>query len=139
METAEQQVSLTVPTESRDIDGTYLKGVSGNPAGRPAGSKNIQRQLEDAVREYIVHPDRIRRVRKVLDRLLQKAEDGHVGAAKLLLDKIVPNATPEGEEERDANRNTYVFRIENATFAAPKPPTQVIEAEVVEIKSEESN
>jgi hypothetical protein len=138
METAEKHVYLPVPTESRDIDGTYLKGVSGNPAGRPPGSRNIQRQLEDAVREYVVHPDRIRRVRKVIDRLLQKAEDGHVGAAKLLLDKIVPNATPEGEDEKDANRNTYVFRIENATFAAPKPPTQAIEAEVVDIK-EESN
>lgn len=116
-------------------DGRFLPGVSGNPAGRPAGSKNIQRQLEDAVRSYIAHPTRVERIKKVLDRLLQKAEDGNVAAAKLLLDKIIQNAK-EDTDPGAGGGTTYVFRIENATFAGQKPQTAAIE--VVDVTPQET-
>lgn len=111
--------------------GQFVKGVSGNPAGRPAGSKNLQKQLEDSVREYIAHPSRVERLKRVLDKVITKAEDGHMGAAKLLFDKIIPNAREEQEQGGGGGR-VYVFRIENATHAA-KPLLQPIDAEVVVI------
>lgn len=95
---------------------------------------NLQSQLETAVREYVGHPSRIRRLYKVIDRLLTKAEDGNVAAAKLLLDKIVPNARDEGDKGGDGQK-TYVFRIENATFAAPPLP-KVVEAGVITVKED---
>lgn len=137
-ESEEQQSSITA---DRDEAGRFPAGVSGNPAGRPKGSKNLKRALEESVREYIANPARIKRVHKVIDRLFQQAEDGDVGAAKLLLDKIVPNAKDEVEDHSGANQNTYVFRIENATFAAQQKqlPHQVpltVPVEVIEVKEE---
>ncbi len=124
----------------RTESGQFVPGVSGNPNGRPKGSPNITKQLEAAVKEYIASPSRIHRLHKVIDRLLTQAEDGNVGAAKLLLDKIVPNAKDEGEDGGKSGGNTYVFRIENATFKATQPALpapDVVEA-VIEIKQEET-
>lgn len=122
--------------------GQFKKGTSGNPDGRPSGSVNITKQLEDAVREYVAHPARIKRLHKVLDRLFTKAEDGHVGAAKLLLDKIVPNARDEGEDGKKSGGQTYVFRIENATFAATQPALpkpEIVDVAVTEVKQQENS
>lgn len=128
-----------VSLEDRTKDGRFLPGVSGNPHGRPSGSKNIQKELETAIREHIASPNRVARVKRVIDKLLTMAEDGHIGAAKLLLDKIVPNARDE-DESGAGSGSTYVFRIENATFAATKqlPQPVTIEAEVIDVPIEET-
>lgn len=114
----------------REDNGQFVKGQSGNPVGRPKGSKNaitlLQRELEITVRQKF---DPVR-VARVIDKLFTMAEEGNIKAIKLLLDKIVSNANP-GEDAEDRERSV-VFRIENATFAArqePPPAQEAVDAE----------
>lgn len=75
--------------------GQWMKGQSGNPRGRPKGSKNrlvwLREQLEIAVREHM-EP---KRVKKIIDAVAELAESGNARAAQLILDKLLPNATKE--------------------------------------------
>lgn len=64
----------------------WTKGVSGNPSGKPKGTKDwrskLRKQIEDAA------PD-------LVGRLIAEAEGGDVSAAKLLLDKVLPSLKPQ--------------------------------------------
>lgn len=93
--------------------GQFVKGQSGNPSGRPKRILiDYQHSLEQIVREHITAD----KVKRILNKLVEQAENGDVKAAKLIIDKLIPNATPDAGDA-DSGR-TVVFRIENATFAA---------------------
>lgn len=109
--------------------GRWVKGQSGNPRGRPKKELTaLQRDLEGAVREHL-SPDKVRRI---LNKLVEKAEGGDVKAAKLILDKLVPNAV-DAEESGDTGR-TVVFRIENATFAAQQQARQSDKSAAIDVE-----
>lgn len=124
---------LTTRTET----GQFPKGVSGNPAGRPKGRKNeivaLKQDLEVAVRKHLTAD----KVAKIVDKMVQLAENGNVGAAKLLLDKVVSNAR-DGDDLDDLNRGGITIRIENATFANKREQTEPtpINGEFIEVKQE---
>lgn len=94
--------------------GMWLPGQSGNPAGRPRGSKNrlveLKRELELAVRDNL-NP---KVIRGILERMAEMALAGDVKAAKLILDKVLTNAS-EGEEE-GTQQGTFVFQVKNLTL-----------------------
>ena len=69
----------------------FKKGRSGNPRGRPQGSKNLQAALDDILNQRIVGHVNGRRRRMtireaILTRLAQIAMGGDLKAAKLVLD-----------------------------------------------------
>lgn len=104
---------------ARNDDGTFVKGVSGNPAGRPKGAKNhiieLKQALEVAVRQNMSSED----ITAIVDSMVKKAKAGNVGAAKLILDKAVSNAKTE-EDSAEAFGGFKVV-IENATLQVSKP------------------
>ena len=116
---------------TRNNKGQFVKGVSGNPNGRPLGVKNrIVRQkleLEAAVREH-VSPKQIRQLIQVM---MAEALEGNTAAGKYILDKFISNASVE--DEKDAAENGIQVVVKNATFKMvgeaeePKP----IEGEIV--------
>lgn len=131
--------------------GRWKPGQSGNPKGRPKQSLvALQRDLEGAIRDHLTAD----KVKNLIDAVYTSAVGGWVGegqnkkylapnvkAAKLLLDKLIPNATDTEPGDKDAGR-TVVFRIENATFGALKAETPTdppIEVPVIEVKSTEPN
>jgi propanediol dehydratase small subunit len=66
----------------------FTTGVSGNPAGRPKGIKDKRHRYSEAIESMIP---------KVLDSVFQKAIAGDMTAAKMLLDRTLPNKRPEQE------------------------------------------
>ena len=64
----------------------FSKGVSGNPAGRPKGIKDKRHRYSEAIDSMIP---------QVLDSVFQKAIAGDMTAAKMLLDRTLPNKRPE--------------------------------------------
>lgn len=139
-----------LPVEQND--GRWKPGQSGNPRGRPKQSLvALQRDLEGAIRDHLTAD----KVKRLVNAVYDSAVGGWVGegaskkyiapnvkAAKLLLDKLIPNATDTEPGDKDAGR-TVVFKIVNATFAAQPTLTQQdnppIDVPVIEVKSSEPN
>ena len=120
----------------RNPDGTFKKGVSGNPNGRPKGKKNqiteLKQDLEIAIRQNMTPA----RVSQVVNAMFQAALEGNVGAGKLILDKCISNAK-EAEEEKESSGGLRII-IENANLDVLQQNQNVIEATSEEISNEES-
>jgi Family of unknown function (DUF5681) len=121
---------LPVP---RTPTGQFPVGVSGNPAGRPKGSKNrivqLRQDLEVALREHV----NVDAVKGIIDVMVAQALEGDVSAAKMILDKVLPNARDADEESGQAP--TIKVVIENATFGRVADVAAVtpIEGEFTEV------
>ena len=63
-------------------DTTWKPGQSGNPAGRPDGSRN----KASLIAEKLMEGD----TEEVIKAVIEKAKGGDIQAAKLILDRIVP-------------------------------------------------
>ncbi len=63
-------------------DTRFKKGRSGNPKGRPKGSKNKLTQMAECLLEEDIE--------EVCQTLIIQAKKGNISAAKLVLDKLLP-------------------------------------------------
>ncbi|UCF78878.1 MAG: hypothetical protein JSW03_00955 [Candidatus Eiseniibacteriota bacterium] len=117
---------------ARNPDGTYIKGVSGNPAGRPKGRKNVitglKQDLEIAVREA-VDP---RQIKAVVSKMVELALEGNVGAGKLILDKVLSNAK-EGEDEKETSGGLKIV-IEHANMEGFLTKQNIIDVKAEEVE-----
>jgi hypothetical protein len=66
----------------------FTKGVSGNPSGRPRGIKDKRHRYAESIDSMIP---------QVLESVYQKALAGDMTAARMLLDRTLPNKRPEQE------------------------------------------
>ena len=66
----------------------FIKGVSGNPTGRPRGIKDKRHFYAESIDAMIP---------QVLESVYQKALAGDMTAARMLLDRTLPNKRPEQE------------------------------------------
>ena len=112
---------------TRNPDGTFPAGVSGNPRGRPPSKRNqitnLKQDLEIAIRQNV----RPAQIQSIVDKMVELAQDGSVGAAKLILDKTVSNAKDVEEVKADGGGVRVI--IENVTVGRE---TETIEAEDAE-------
>ena len=69
-------------TAVQRADGRWLKGQSGNPAGRPPGSPN---RSQAHLRELLAGG-----AERVVKAVVQAAISGDMAAAKLILDRLLP-------------------------------------------------
>ena len=122
-----------LPVE-RDAKGRFLTGMSGNPTGRPKGSKNHIKELrlahEEALREYMAEPDRAKKIFESMDRLLDIAvlsEDKvALGALKIITDQFLPKRVEDDSGSKGPGK--IVIQIDNQTLPErPGRPNIVIE------------
>ena len=69
----------------------FMPGRSGNPRGRPSGSKNLKTLLSDALNELVVVAEnggrrKISKREAIIKQLVNRSAQGDWRAAKLLLD-----------------------------------------------------
>jgi hypothetical protein len=120
----ETKTDVAAPVAARADDGRFPKGTSGNPLGRPKKTtlKNLQQDLEIAFREHLG----VDRFKRIVNRMADMAEQGDVKAAKLIFDKLVPNAS-NGESDDGEKAPQVHFVITNATFAAQAKEKEQVE------------
>lgn len=68
---------------------SFQKGKSGNPRGRPKGSKNGTTMLKEALKNNF---DKAleNHFEKIMKTLVAKAEEGDMQAIKMIMDRVVP-------------------------------------------------
>ena len=94
----------------RKADGTFVKGTSGNPFGRPKGSKNkitlLKLATEEAWRER--NQDRLD---AVLDMILEDALGGDKAARKMIFEAIVSKANVSEDKAAGNKQSITVHRM----------------------------
>ena len=75
-------VNFPQKQERRDELGRFPKGVSGNPAGRPVGSRNAATEMAEALLDG--------QAGALINKCVELALEGHPAAIKLCLERIVP-------------------------------------------------
>jgi hypothetical protein len=94
--------------DTRNDDGTFTKGKSGNPTGRPKGAKNKITLLKDSL-ELELRERSESKMAQVLDTAIQLALEGDRTMLKLLLElhmsKGTSDVTRQGTEKVSININ----------------------------------
>jgi hypothetical protein len=70
---------------NRENNGRFIKGVSGNPAGRPVHSAHKLRELRDALAGELP---------SIIAAILTAAKRGDMAACRILMDRCIPVAKP---------------------------------------------
>ena len=93
----------------------FQKGHSGNPKGRPRGSRNASTLLDEALKEQVIvsengHRRSVTKLEAILKQLVNRAAQGDHRATQLLLAHQIPRI-----EEHEASRSAIAER-------SPLPP-----------------
>src|SRR5215470_2793527 len=88
----------------------FVKGQSGNPAGRPVGSRNkFTSEMQEAFEESGL---------PVIQKLLQLAGEGNTGAMRLFLDRLMGKHRASSVQLPSADSRNYVLAALNEIHRA---------------------
>lgn len=121
----------------RDEAGRFPAGVSGNPAGKPRGTRNqitvLRENFELALLEYANKPTQRTKALAAMDRMFDIMANGEskeaVAAYKAMFGKVTPDAKQPVEDVGDRAPPTVNIVITNATAKEVK----VIPGEATEV------
>lgn len=99
-------------------------------AGRPKGSKSRSTLFKEAIKQdffQLVKKD----IKPVIERVILEAKDGNMVAAKLIMDKIIPNAQPLESSKGASGQVNIIISDMKAVEISEKEP---LEADFKEIE-----
>ncbi len=85
----DQEAPVLTPVKNKGGNPTWKKGKSGNPMGRPRGSKNTATLVQEAIKQEAEHL-LIKHLPSVVEEVIRQAQLGNMQAAKMLLDRAIP-------------------------------------------------
>lgn len=114
----------------------FRKGRSGNPKGRPRGSRNSTSLLDEALKERVIISEngrrrRITKLEAILKQLVNKAARGDHRATQLLLAHQIPEIEKHEAEEHQGTSPAIIDLFQSAfrtlmALGATFPGYQVI-------------
>lgn len=119
-----------------DSEGRWVKGQSGNPAGRPKGSKNKITKKREKVEQAIVlaAAGNIKELSELMNQCIKDAMDApdlsfRMQNRKLVFDTFVPKAKPPKDKDEDENDNTLVIKIDTVNLGDQGVVKEAIEGQ----------
>lgn len=101
---------------------TFTKGKSGNPAGKPKGTRHASTKLRDAIASDMT---------AIIAALVEKAKDGDTSAAALLFSRTLPPLRPQSDPSdvviAGTTMNERAEAITAAALAGDLSPTGATE------------
>lgn len=105
----EQRGKTAKAVAKRDKKGQFVKGTSGNPHGRPVGSKNrvniLKISLEEGFREH-----NWEQIAQILNGVVEDALDGDKVARKMVWDACISKANLSEDKDSKGNAPEIVIR-----------------------------
>lgn len=102
----------------RGKNGQFIKGESGNPSGRPKGSKNVI-TLQKLILEEKFRGANERKLELILDAVLDKALDGDKSSQKLVWDSVMSKQQIAEEKNAGARQSIVVHTMNVGKDEAP--------------------
>lgn len=93
----------------RTAEGRFVKGQSGNPAGRPVGSKNKVNLLKISLEENF-REGNFEKIADILNSVVDDALQGDKAARKLVWDACISKANLSEEKDSSSNAPQIVIR-----------------------------
>ena len=97
-------------TKERDEMGRFVKGVSGNPAGKGKGVKNKTNLLKDWINHNLTN-DLEHEAKAILAVAIRKAKEGDNAMIKLLIKDLLTSETDASDDKGD-----MVIKVRNMTL-----------------------
>lgn len=96
----------------RTDKGTFAKGISGNPSGRPKGSKNRTTLIRNAIEADMV--DRLQHdALAVLNKTIELALAGDTTCIKILMDRLLPARKATDDNEKSIGSGGINIIVQN--------------------------
>lgn len=128
-----EPVTGEVVKAPRTESGRFVKGFSGNPAGRTKGIRNkitFERlMLEDALRQTLATKST-----ELLEKAIDMALEGNDRVMRALLDKVL--STPKHDDPGEAKDNEIKILIQNLTNGSARPEPGTTTVKVTNSKTE---
>ena len=87
-------------TTKKQLATQFKSGKSGNPKGRPKGAKNKETLLQEVLVTNSTNL-MVKSLEKIVKAVIEKANEGDLAAAKMILDRIIP--TKKAQDINAAN------------------------------------
>lgn len=111
----------------------FQKGKSGNPGGRPKGSKNKATLLREAMQKK-ADVMLSKELPQVLRAVVTAAKAGDMSAAKMILDRTIPTKRADDGNDTEGNKQIQIT-IQNLTSPHVEKPGVTINGETVNEQS----
>lgn len=116
---------------TRDNLGKFVKGVSGNPKGKPKGAKSRTTLLRLAIEEMTLR-ETAGSMPEIVSKALEMAKEGDQAIIKLLLSDLLKAARVQDKAEDDEDKGKTTIKVTINNFTGPKgPQPAVIDGELI--------
>lgn len=99
--------------------GRFVKGVSGNPKGKPKGAKSRTTLLRLAIEEMMLR-ETSGSMPEIVAKALEMAKEGNTAVIKLLLGDVLKAARIQDRPEDDEDKTKTTIKVTINNYAGPK-------------------